>query len=1237
MKFNRIMSFALSVLMVFGTLAAVMPVKASAAHSPSSVTASANLTKDELNGYLTEYVNYDFNTAEEMLQHELSLGYLSSASTSDGAFTIYVNAYTGFVFYKNNFTGQILTSNPINPGYKNAYGNYGINDVKDREELMSQIFVTFYEKANTQVMGNYNSFKWAASELQIFVTSIRDGLRVNYTLGDTTARFLMPGLIKATEFEKDILTPMLERYQELLETYVPNPDENYDFFTNEKYTVYLENGSLEYGGINFSGGKKNGIKTYLADTLAIAGKELSKTSAEYKAIFKMQGDIIRITGVYKLQTPIDNIKRINEYLEKGEQAPSTLVKQLEEMYEKYPATKPATDEADDYGTALYSCTYANDPIPENKREISNIIKSDVPSYTYSMMYEDEAACGYVDNSPKKPVFRCALEYTFNEDGSLSVRMPANSITFDEAVYTLESITPLKYFGAGDMSDDGYVFFPDGSGTVVEFDDFYNEANNKKVNISLQSSIYGKDFCYSKITGTHRENITMPVYGIVSTVNANPQTALSSGRDTAVNGFFAILEQGDSLANLVLSSGGSTHKFASTYASYNPYPSDEYDLSETLSVGALGKYIIVSESKYTGSYITRYVMLSDNHVGDAVYGEGKYYESSYVGMATYYREYLKANGTLKSLELVSEDLPLYIETLGAMDVLDKFLTFPVTTTIPLTTFEDIMTMYEELSKCSEYIKSKAEDYRKLAAEENDAGQKYQYEKKAESYEKLIGKIEDISNINFRLTGFANGGMNFTYPVKAKWESAVGGRRGFEELATASKEASKVSGVNFSIFPEFDFMYIYNQKMFDGISTKGNVSKMVDNRYASKQTYNAILQEYESFFTLVISADALDTLFAKFDKQYSKYGHDKLSVSTLGSTLNSNFDEENPINRQQSQEYVTALLANMAENSGYELMLDAGNIYSVKYATHILNASLDSSHFRYSSYAVPFTGLVLHSYVNYTGTPINYSGSVKYDMLRAIENGASLYYVLCYQNTASMKDDKNLSKYYGVDYENWYASILEVYTELNGQIGRLQGYEIVDHKTLLAERVIEEEEMLENYKLLEKEVIELLDKALSDAVDKAHDELRGNSQNYGKRVKLSLSSSDRAALISQFAQLLNVSEDSIKNSEFGKEIEALIVKYETEYAGSDDAQNNYNVSISEINYESRYSYITDSTAFDDDYVYTKYTSDNGNVVMVTYKKGNDVVRFLLNYNIYPVNVRLDDNTVVTLDSYDYEPLD
>ena len=39
------------------------------------------------------------------------------------------------------------------------------------------------------------------------------------------------------------------------------------------------------------------------------------------------------------------------------------------------------------------------------------------------------------------------------------------------------------------------------------------------------------------------------------------------------------------------------------------------------------------------------------------------------------------------------------------------------------------------------------------------------------------------------------------------------------------------------------------------------------------------------------------------------------------------------------------------------------------------------------------------------------------------------------------------------------------------------------------------------------------------------------------------------------------------------------------------------------------------------------------MVTYQKGNEVVKFILNYNLFDVDVRIDANTVKTIPSYGY----
>ena len=424
-----------------------------------------------------------------------------------------------------------------------------------------------------------------------------------------------------------------------------------------------------------------------------------------------------------------------------------------------------------------------------------------------------------------------------------------------------------------------------------------------------------------------------------------------------------------------------------------------------------------------------------------------------------------------------------------------------------------------------------------------------------------------------------------------------------------------------------MYINYTEMFDGIIIKGNVSRMVDNRYASKQVYDSIMREYVSYYTLVINPASLDKLYTKFEKQYTKYDIGTISVSTLGSDLNSNFDEDEPINRDDAQSIVSSVLDRMV-NDGYEIMTDVGNIYSIKYASHILNASLDSSHFRFSSYAVPFVGMVLHGSKNYAGTPLNYSGAPDYDLLRAIESGASPYYILCYQNSTFLKEDVMLNEYYGVDYETWYQDIVLTYTELNSVIGDLQDYTIVDHRVIKAERIIEENEMDANRVLLENEFIAAFSKSIEAAIEEGYAYLKDNADAYGVNLVVNF---DVDAILAQFSENSRIDMEEL-DSDFILAVNALCDKYTAEYASRDDVEN-YEIIVSSVEYESEYSFFSNSVATDKDYVYTDFTSDINNIVLVTYSNGTDTVQFILNYNMYEVCVNLGNGNEYVLGKYEY----
>ena len=108
-----------------------------------------------------------------------------------------------------------------------------------------------------------------------------------------------------------------------------------------------------------------------------------------------------------------------------------------------------------------------------------------------------------------------------------------------------------------------------------------------------------------------------------------------------------------------------------------------------------------------------------------------------------------------------------------------------------------------------------------------------------------------------------------------------------------------------------------------------------------------------------------------------------------------------------------------------MSDKGNVYTWQYIDKMLNVSLQSSRSLYASASVPFMGVVLHGSVEFAGSALNMAGDVDYDLLKAIENGAGIYFILSYDNTELLKEDFKLSKYYSVRYDIWRDELVQRY--------------------------------------------------------------------------------------------------------------------------------------------------------------------------------------------------------------------
>lgn len=731
------------------------------------------------------------------------------------------------------------------------------------------------------------------------------------------------------------------------------------------------------------------------------------------------------------------------------------------------------------------------------KQAENLIKTFVPDYSYDDMEYDHELTGYVGNDQAPPCFKMALEYTVEDDG-LSVRLSANGIRYDESVYQLTSVSVLPWMGAGNSKYTGYTFIPDGSGALIRFEDITNTYN-------ISGEMYGADYSYHEITGQHAEVMRYPVYGVISDL------------ETGTEGFVAIITEGDSMTKILSTHGGSMHSYNSVYGTFNPRPYDTYSLSSSVT-GGTASWTVTSERRYTGSYRIKYVLLPSESAAQSA-GLKDSYEPSYVGMAKAYRDYLESTGVLTRLTEndVEENIPLYVESFGSIETDDRFLSIPVKVDSPLTTFEDVKTMYNELTEMG------------------------------------------VGNINFKLTGFANGGLDSTYPYKLSWMRVLGGNSGFKDLAEYANEKG------FSLYPEFDFSYLNNDTTFDGISLKKHAVRTIDNRYTSKRYYDAATQTWQNDFALAISPSVYETLYAKFSEHLGEYNVTGISAASLGTDLNSDFDNNEPYNREDSKIFTSNLLEDMSEN--YNVMVSGGNAYTFKYADVILGMSTESSKYVKSSASVPFIGMVLHGYIRTAGQAFNMEGDIDSAVLHAIENGSYPYFMLSYRNTELLKESVKYSEYFSVGYDVWKEGVVKYYNELNGVLADLQTTLITDHQFISAYRIPDDDEIEADEEAAKLQAeIEAAEKAEAD-----------------RKAQL-------AALYEERKKALGLKDTEVDTTDEDEEDTETEAPKPGTPANNNDAEVNSDYSTSE-----------------------KYATSEGSVIRVEYEDGTS---FILNYNSFAI---------------------
>jgi hypothetical protein len=619
---------------------------------------------------------------------------------------------------------------------------------------------------------------------------------------------------------------------------------------------------------------------------------------------------------------------------------------------------------------------------------------EVVGYTREDLENDYAISGYVDTTGTLS-FHIPVEYRL-EGNSLKATILTKEIVYPAEVAILR-IDMLPSFLASGLSDEGYIFVPDGSGALIEL----NKVDQRSTSYQIQIMSWSKDEAYSQLNLNIRdipyyEQAILPVFG----------------HKTQDSGVFAIIEQGSELTNILASTSDPQTKLNLSYVSFYPTQKDliYYSSGESSGIQMFPKLSIQEERQTidlkTKEMITqivtrRYCRLPDS---DFVirYNFLESDKTDYSSMANFYRNYLIQT---YGLERISEDtgVPFYADIYGIIDKKVSFVGFPINIKYPLTTFEQ-------------------------ASE-------------------IVAALQDkgIDNMKLRYMYVANGGAVQTYGNKFKVQRQLGGSKGFNEFL------NKMAERNVDVFPNVDALHVFKDKMFEGfaprkdaIETLGmTVSIIVDRNLATGVAdYYREREYYHPRWA--VSPGLYEKTFDGLKQGLAKYDNKRVGLGTAGTILNSDFDTDLIIDRTQTARIIANELKKLKQD-GYDVIVERGNYYTLPYVSDVLNIPMTSSRFIVEDYEIPFVQMVLHGLVEYAGEPLNVTQDFNFTILKCLEYGAGVYGRYMYEDD-SVFQNTYFDNFYSLDYRNWVEDTSEIYKIVNDSIGDVRNQFIVAHERL-----------------------------------------------------------------------------------------------------------------------------------------------------------------------------------------------
>ncbi len=423
------------------------------------------------------------------------------------------------------------------------------------------------------------------------------------------------------------------------------------------------------------------------------------------------------------------------------------------------------------------------------------------------------------------------------------------------------------------------------------------------------------------------------------------------------GMLAVIEKSESHAAVTASISGKVNSYNYVYPTFTLRGSDTLAMFGT--TGNEADIPIIEKNIYGSDIIVRYSMMTKEHDG-------------YSGMARYYREKLEAEGKLKRLAQTS-DIPFYMDLIGGVKKTAYFLGSQYLDVFPMTDYEEAEKIVDDLA--------------------------------AGGVHRLV--------VNYQ--GWFNDGYYHDAASKIKLVKELGSKKELEKL-TDKIEAAGGRLYGDVAFQKLSFIadnYDYTRESSRYYGAGYTVSFGQVNPISLKQTSGL---GYRETLYNIISPKFLVRYVSKFSDRINKYDISGISLRDLTDMLASDKRRTEVIVRDEALDIVEAMIQKLG-GTGKALMGSGGNAYSWAYMNDLINIPTSGNDFAIIDQDIPFYQMVVHGYIDYSGSAINLDDSFDRvdSVLTMIEYGAAPHFTFTWESSSEMKYT-GLNSMYSTTYKN-----------------------------------------------------------------------------------------------------------------------------------------------------------------------------------------------------------------------------